>query len=189
MLSPCPTRSILSSSLSLVRSPTVEVVALSFFIYIFVSTYFVLCTSDALRLVSFVVITFFFFSFTAETTPFSSRCPACNNFVLPRKLTETSRENRTLSRFASRSLCSLIRSLFSSWCYVILFFLFISPYLCWHVYVYSFVLYLVGWMCRLVPVHCEIVLLITRNWPLAAVWTILVFARACTNTSALVAPH
>lgn len=61
MLSPCPTRSILSSSLSLVRSPTVEVVALSFFIYIFVSTYFVLCTSGALRLVSFVVITFFFF--------------------------------------------------------------------------------------------------------------------------------
>lgn len=149
----------------------------------FVSTYFVRCTSDALRLVSFVVILFFRLASLAERR---SRCLACNNFASAQTHRNVSRSS--LSRFASRSLCSLIRSLFSSWHYVI-FFSFLSLYLCWHVYVYSYVLYLVGWMCRLVPVHCEIVLLITRNWPPAAVRTILVFARARTNISALVMPR
>lgn len=83
-----------------------------FFIYIFVSTYFVLCTSDALqRLISFVVINFLiFFSFVyrhSQNAIQFSLCLACNNFASAQTHRNVSR-SPLLSRFASRSLCSLI---------------------------------------------------------------------------------
>lgn len=90
----------------------------------FVSTYFVRCTSDATasRLIRCYYFFFFFRLASLAERTFSSRCLACNNFASAQTHRNVSRS--PLSRFASRSLCSLIRSLFSSWHY--LFFLFVS---------------------------------------------------------------
>lgn len=87
-------------------------------------------------LVSLVVIIFsflfFFFVYrhSQKRCPFNSRCLACHNFVLPRKFTETSRENRKLSRFASRSALLTYSFVIFILMLSYLFFLFISPYLC-----------------------------------------------------------
>lgn len=165
MLSPCPTRSILSSSLSLVRSPTVEVVALSFF---YLHICFNLFRSPlhvgriASRLVSCYYFLFFFFVYR-----YSQKRRHSILAVLPAMiLCFHANSSKRLAKIAIVSFCITIALLTYSFVIFILmlrylFFFFLSLLTCASMYMYIRSSCLVDWMCRLVPVHCEIVLLIT----------------------------
>lgn len=148
------TRSILSSSLSLVRSPTAEVVALSFFIYIFVSNLFRSLhvvgrpASRLARCYYFLFFfSFFFFVFIATLAERHSVLAvlACNNFASA----QTHRNSR-LAIAVLVSFCITIALHTYSFVIFILtlryLFSFLSLYLCWHVYV-LFVLYVSSAEC------------------------------------------